>query len=152
MNSPTFIFCSWKSSRTMTLVDALEYTAVASPVFQLDNQIFLDRAQWRHIVRNVKNFTIRDPSTKAVSFLIYYFVKLFWYDISIIPLTCAEWREASVMLFFCHLYFNYPFELLKYIYHSYFLLLACQRPSITLNIYPHYYVPSFLLFWQTLLL
>lgn len=45
LNSPAFIFHSWKSLRTMTLVDALEYTAVASPVFQLDNQIFLDRAQ-----------------------------------------------------------------------------------------------------------
>jgi hypothetical protein len=61
-------FChSWKSSRTMTLEDVVGCTAMASPVFQQGNQIFLDRVRWRYIVQNV-NFTIQDPSAKAVSF------------------------------------------------------------------------------------
>uniref|UniRef100_A0A0D9XMK0 Calcineurin B-like protein n=1 Tax=Leersia perrieri TaxID=77586 RepID=A0A0D9XMK0_9ORYZ len=35
----------WKSSRTMILEDALEYTVVANPVFQQGNQIFLGLAR-----------------------------------------------------------------------------------------------------------
>ena len=48
--------------------DALEYTAVANPVFQQDNQIFLGQAQWRCFVQNVKIYTTQGQSTKAVSF------------------------------------------------------------------------------------
>lgn len=102
LNCPAFICRSWKSSRTMTLVDAPECTAVVSPAFQQDNQIFLDRAQWKYIVRNVKNFTIQDPSTKAVSF--WPILSLFWYDISIIPFTSAEWRVALLCCSFQVIY------------------------------------------------
>lgn len=79
LNYSAFVCCSWRSSRTMTLVDAPECTAVASPVFQQGNQIFLDRAQWRYIVRSVRNLIIQDPSTKAVSFWSVFFNYFVWY-------------------------------------------------------------------------
>jgi hypothetical protein len=52
----------------MISADALECTAVANPVFQQGNQIFLGQAQWRCFVQSVKIYTIQGPSTKAVSF------------------------------------------------------------------------------------
>lgn len=145
---PAFICRSWKSSRTMTLVDAPECTAVVSPAFQQDNQIFLDRAQWKYIVRNVKNFTIQDPSTKAVSF--WPILSLFWYDISIIPFTSAEWRVALLCCSFQVIYILTT--LLNYWCIFFFAMLCflsspCQQPSITLSISLHYYLPPLLLFF-----
>lgn len=54
----------------MTLEDALEFTAVDSHAFRLDNQTYRAQVLWRSTVLNAKTFTTLDPNTKAVSFFI----------------------------------------------------------------------------------
>lgn len=56
----------------MTLGDAQECTAVDSRAFQLASQTFLVQAQLKSTVLNVKIYITLDPSTKAVSFYLYY--------------------------------------------------------------------------------
>lgn len=60
-------FCSLTSTRTMTLVDAQEFTALDNPVFQLVSRTFLGQVLWKYIALGVKIFIILGPSIKAVS-------------------------------------------------------------------------------------
>ena len=77
-------YFSWRNTKTMTLVDAQEFTAVDNLVFQLVSQIFLVQVLWKSTVQNVKIYIILDPSIKAVSFLFHHdFIFLFFWIITI---------------------------------------------------------------------
>ena len=54
----------------MILVDALEFTALDNPAFQLVSQTFPVLVLWKYIALGVKIFTILGPSIKAVSLYI----------------------------------------------------------------------------------
>jgi hypothetical protein len=119
LNYSAFVRRSWRSSRTTTLVDAPGCTAVASPAFQQGNQMFLDRALWRYIVRNAKNLTIQDPSTKAVSF---------WYNLH--TSIYMYWPFYAIS-FLSDLYFDHPLELLIFFCNIVLCVLwsPCQHPG-----------------------
>ncbi|KAF2308358.1 hypothetical protein GH714_000249 [Hevea brasiliensis] len=61
---------SWTSTRTVTLGDAQEFTAVDSPAFQLVNQTFLGQALSKYVAPDVKMCTTPVPNTKVVSFVL----------------------------------------------------------------------------------
>lgn len=67
-------FCSWTSTRTMTLGDVPESTAVDNPAFRLVNRTFLVQALWKYTAPDVKIFTTLGPSIKVVSFKISFFL------------------------------------------------------------------------------
>jgi hypothetical protein len=60
-------FYSWTSTRTMTLGDAQEFTAVDNLAFLLVNQTFLGQAILKYAAPSVTIYTTHVPSIKAVS-------------------------------------------------------------------------------------
>ncbi|KAG6780709.1 hypothetical protein POTOM_013577 [Populus tomentosa] len=58
---------SWTSTRTMTLGDAQEFTAVDNLAFLLVNQTFLGQAILKYVAPSVTIYTTHVPSIKAVS-------------------------------------------------------------------------------------
>lgn len=123
LNYSTSICRSWRSSRIVTLVDAPECTAVASPVFQQVNRMFLDRAQWRYTVQNAKNLTIQYPCTKAVSFWFVLLIVLYsmifpYFHLHLLAILCCSFQAIYILttirnywsniFFVCNIIYVFP--------------------------------------------